>query len=434
MSEETTVRLSGTAIQFSRSVATPRVLFGRIATVLATNGVYLAGGFLTNVLIANALAPAEFGYFSVAMAVMVIAQEMCGTGFDMAMVRLVARAAAENNGRARLLLRLSFRIKLLLNAAMALLLLLLSGWLARSVFAEPRLTFALRWAAVGVMGNALFQHVLARYQALERFRAFAVAKSIQGLVKVAMLFFLAAFGALNLNAALAASVLTLLIGFAIAIPGAQAAAGKGEQADAPGLWRHVLWFGRWMIAAHMLFSLYARLDVVLLSRLRDEAEVGYYTVAWNLGFMIDVCTYSMMTALMPHVSRMGSGDELCEYVRGTLRACALMAVLLLPTVMFARPLISVLFPAYGPAVGVFRILFCGCLLTLMTHPLYLIVYARDRMPLIALSNLVLVLVAAVACWLLIPRLGVIGAAYGTVLARAVNAGLITCVVYRELHT
>ena len=143
----------------------------------------------------------------------------------------------------------------------------------------------------------------------------------------------------------------------------------------------VLWMGRWMIVTHLLFSLYGRLDVLFLGWLRNGAEVGYYTVAWNLGFLIDLCTYSFITALLPQASRMRDRRDYFDYGRKTLGACALMALAVTPMLLFAEPFIRLLFPAYVPAVEIFRVLFWGSLITLLTHPLYLIVYQRDRVEL-----------------------------------------------------
>ena len=122
-----------------------------------------------------------------------------------------------------------------------------------------------------------------------------------------------------------------------------------------------------------------------------------------------------------------------EYRRQTLKVCAAMAVALMPMLLFAEPFIRLMFPAYLPAIEVFRVLFWGCLITLLTHPLYLIVYQRDRVELVALSNLVLALVAATCCLLLVPQFGAIGAAWAMVIARAVNGGLVLILVAREFR-
>jgi O-antigen/teichoic acid export membrane protein len=410
---------------------TPAVLVSRIGAVLVSNGAYVAGAFVGNVLTANALTPAEFGSFSVATAVMVMVQELCGTGFDLAMVRLAARHAG--TARAHQILNVSLRIKLVIAGAASALLFVGAGWVAGIGFGDPRLTMPLQWAAVGVLGTSLFHHALARFQAREEFRQFAALRSGNSVLKVVLLGIFAAAGMLTLQTALGVSVLVLFVGFAVAFSSTPAGNVRDEPSAAEGLWREVLWFGRWMIAAHLLFSLYARLDIVMLGRFGDESAVGYYTVAWNLAFLIDLCTYSVITAMMPHAARITTRAGMWAYGRQTLRACGLMVLLLMPVSLLAGPAIRLLFSDYGPAARVFPVLFVGSLLTLVTHPLYLIVYARDHVELVALSNLILAAVAGVGYWLLIPSMGTMGAAIASVGARAVNGAVVLFLVYRELR-
>ena len=408
-------------------------MLARVGTVLAGNGLYMAGGFLANVLTANALMPLHFGYFSFALAVMSVAAEVCGTGFDLAMVRMANRDAHRGAARVRQVLRASLHLKLVVAAFVAAAVFASSGWISAQMAADASLVGPMRWAAVGIIGTSLFQHLLARYQSAERFRAYAFTKSANTLIKLALLAALWVAGALSLDSALAVSMLVLFVSAGLGLAFSGRSEG-GAQAGGEGrLWKEVLWVGRWMIVTHLLFSLYGRLDVLFLGWMRNGAEVGYYTVAWNLGFLIDLCTYSFITALLPQASRMTDRRDYYDYGRKTLGACALMALALTPMLFFAEPFVRLLFPAYMPAVEIFRVLFWGSLVTLLTHPLYLIVYQRDRVELVALCNLVLAASAAVGCWLLVPSRGPLGAAYAMVIARAVNGMLVLWLVARELR-
>ena len=178
-------------------------VLSRVGMVLAGNGLYMAGGFLANVLTANALMPLHFGYFSLALAVMSVASEVCGTGFDLAMVRMANRDAPRGAARVRQVLRASLHLKLVFSAAVAAALFAVSAWISDRMLGNASLAAPMRWAAVGIVGTSLFQHLLARYQSAERFRAYAVSKSANTLAKVAMLAALWAAGGLSLDSALA---------------------------------------------------------------------------------------------------------------------------------------------------------------------------------------------------------------------------------------
>lgn len=401
--------------------------------VMAGNGAFIALGFACNLVIANGLGPAAYGKLAIAMAVMLVLQELAGSGLDLAMVRLAAQHTASDPGRAREIFRAGLRVKLAVSLAVIAALWLGAEPLARDVFLDASLAGPLRWASVGVLGGALHGWVLARFQADERFRRYALFRGFANTLKLALLGCLWAFGALALDAVLAVSVGVFFVAWAIGVAFLPRT-GRVAAPLAPGAAGDVLRFGRWVVASHLLFALYSRVDLLMIGRLMTPEDAAFYSVAWNFSFPIDLCTYAVILALLPRVARLRTRAEYLAETRRIFALCVGIAVALLPLFFLAGPSIRLLFPSYAPSAEIFQVLFLGPLATVLVHPLYLILYARNRVSLLTAADLVMVIVCTAGCWLWIPQHGTLGAAWATVAARFVNCMLVLGLVVLELRS
>jgi O-antigen/teichoic acid export membrane protein len=224
------------------------------------------------------------------------------------------------------------------------------------------------------------------------------------------------------------------VAYGVGLPFLPRASRVAPARDAAGAGGEVFRFGRWIVASHLLFALYSRVDLLMIGRILKPEDAAFYSVAWNFSFPIDLCTYSVILALLPRVARLRTRAEYLGEVRRIFALCAGIAVLLLPLFFLAGPSIRLLFPGYAPAAEIFQVLFLGPLVTVLVHPLYLILYARNRVALLTAVDLLLVLACAGLCLLWIPQHGTLGAAWATVVARLVNCVLVLFLVVLELRS
>ncbi len=408
--------------------------FVNLAHVLAGSGAYLALGFLSHLIVANALSPDAFGSLAIALAVMTILQEICGTGVDEALVKYAAPLVVSDEARADIVFKAALRIKFLVNLGLATALWLSAGTLSQLLGQSGVLTLPLRWAAAGALGSSLFGISLAVLQARQRFLQYALLRPLANLLKVALLVVLWQSHSLTLVTAAAAAAVVFFLALA-AVPGLTsvkfltAAPVAGFR---PG--QALLVFSSWLVLAKILFAVYSRIDVLLIDYFGSSSDVATYSVASNLLFLIDLTTFSVIVSLLPEASRIHDRASLRHYVRSAMRQCAALAVLFLPIFVAIGPIVTLLYAGkYPGAPGLFRIVFWGSFATLLVHPLYLVLYARNKPGLVALVNLVQAVACAIGCWVLIPRFGVTGAAVGSLTARLCGCALILVTVGREMR-
>lgn len=407
-----------------------------VAKVILGNGSYVALGFLANVVSANGLSPAQFGLVSIALATLNVLQEVCGNGLDLGMVRLAAPHLEKNPGSAAAYYRAALQIKLLVNGSVALLLYCLAPGIAVLIFQNPDMAPMLRWVSVGLMGACLYNYMLARVQAEERFSLYAVLRASNNVGKLLVLGGIWLLDLFTPDSVLGAWMGAFFIGYVLSL--ALGATRHSVKADGPFIgthyWAGIINFSKWVIASSFLFSLYSRIDMLILSRFVDAAAIGQYAAAWNITFIIDLMTYSVIIALLPQAVKIRHHADFPAYLKKTFAICLILAAGLSPLYFLSDWFFTVFFPAYTESAELFRILFVGAIITLLFHPLYLILYARNRVNRLALINLFLVIFCAILGMLVIPTFAAEGAAWVTVTGRVFSSALICYFVHLELQT
>jgi len=408
--------------------------FLAVAKVILGNGSYVGLGFLANVFSANGLTPAQFGLVSIALAALSVLQEICGNGLDLSMVRLAAPYVDKDPNKAATFYRAALQLKLFVNGSIALLLYLLAPWLADTFFNTPELAPLLRWVSFGLMGACMFNYILSRVQAEERFTLYAILRGSNNIGKLIVLCLIWWFGVFTPNSVMGAWMGAFFIGYGLALMmGAKRNAVKPEgPLIQPQYWKEIFHFSKWVIASSFLFSMYSRVDMLILSRFVDSAAIGQYAAAWNITFIIDLMTYSVIIALLPQAVKIQRHEDFPAYLKKTFAICVTIAILLMPIYLLSDWFFSVFFPAYTQSADLFGVLFMGAIITLIFHPLYLILYARNRVNRLTLINLLLLLFCTATGLAVIPTYGAPGAAWVTVIGRVFASLLICYFVHREL--
>lgn len=408
---------------------------GGVIKVIAGNGSYVALGFLANLISANGLSPAGFGMVSLALAMLNVLQEICGSGIDMAMVRLAAPHIKSCPEKAHQYYKAALQLKLLVNGLVALLLWLNAFWFATMLYSNAQMLPFIHWVAIGLLGAAIYNYMLARFQTEERFSLYASLRVINNVFKLIILGILWGMSMFTPQNVMAAWMSTFLLSFGIALLFTSPSKVKTGQLIRiePRYWQDLFDFGKWVVASSFLFTLYSRTDLLILGRYASTEVLGQYAAAWNITFVIDLLTYSIIIALLPRAVRIINYDKFIKYIKSTLLICLSLAILLLPLFFLSDWLFALFFPKYMDSAEIFRILFVGAIITLLFHPVYLILYARNKVSRLTLVNFSLVIFCTLFGFIFIPEYGAVGAAWVIVGGRVFASTLICYFVYLELR-
>ena len=178
-----------------------------------------------------------------------------------------------------------------------------------------------------------------------------------------------------------------------------------------------------LVTSGLLGALIRTTDIVLIAMLLGEAQVGIFSAAYRVCYLILAIAVSLHSAYQPRVARVSLTD-LSEIRQTTFQAFEAAASLAIPFVVggwiLATPILTHLFgPAFAGGRDAFRLLLLAMGMFFL-HGIYfhiLVAFDRTRPELVirgsaAGLNLMLNL-------FLIPRFGIEGAAVATVLAELV---------------
>jgi O-antigen/teichoic acid export membrane protein len=191
--------------------------------------------------------------------------------------------------------------------------------------------------------------------------------------------------------------------------------------------------GLFMIA----LNAYTLIDTVILGVMRSDAEVGWYAASYRI---YDGLTYppSIIAALLtPRLSYLFVNDRPAHrrmMMLGLAGSMTLGVVLGGIAILVAGPLVTLLFGSgYAPAAVSFRVLAGGAFLVFGTWILHAAAISTNLDRRLLLTTVVGLLSNVVLNIALIPRWGIEGAAWATVVAEGITVVLLFVQLQRRLR-
>jgi O-antigen/teichoic acid export membrane protein len=407
-------QLSTTIARLRAALGRPelRRAAGNTGWLLADRLLRLVGGVLVGLWVARHLGPAGFGALNFALALSVIVTSLATLGLDSILVReLVRGPAAEPRllGSA-LLLRLAggLAAQLLIVALAALL--------------RPGDTLTLALTAIVGLGGVLqaFLVIDLWFQARVQSRAAVLARATAFLAAVLLRVALI-LSAAPLPAFAWAYVAEWLLGALLLLTAYRRHGGR------PLAWRpsrtllRALLADSWpLIFAGLLVNLYLRIDQVMIGQLLGNAELGVYSAAVRLAEVLPLLPGAIIASTLPAIVAAREAAPLA-YADRLQRLYALVAAIgyaaAIGATLAAAPLVTLLLgPGYEAATPQIIVLaWAGVFVGLgMARSSFLTAENLTRLHLMTV---------AIGCaanvllnWLLIPRIGGLGAAVASLVA------------------
>jgi O-antigen/teichoic acid export membrane protein len=366
------------------------------------------------------LGPARFGAFTLALSIGGLVLLPSDLGIARSTARYVAEATTDR-GRIAAVLSDALRLKLLASGLVSVALAALAGPIA-SAYGVPEIALPLRILALSIVFESFLLLFDAVFQALGRIatylRVILVESASEALLSI---------GIVLLGGGVAGAVAGRAAGYLFA-------AGYGLvllvrtirparltlRRRRGGHTRRIMRYGSALLVIDGAFTLFSRLDAILIGSIISVPAVGIFEAPMRLMRFIGFFGQSISSGVAPRMARVGGAEpDRKSLQRGLRIVVALQGVFLAPLVVWARPFTElVLGSGYGESAAVLRALAPYAFLVGISPMVALSVNylgeARRRVP-IAIAALLLNVVVDVA---LLGRIGVVAAAIGTDLAYA----------------
>ncbi|MEZ4599308.1 MAG: polysaccharide biosynthesis C-terminal domain-containing protein [Syntrophotaleaceae bacterium] len=174
----------------------------------------------------------------------------------------------------------------------------------------------------------------------------------------------------------------------------------------------------------------AQMGTMIMAFFSNQAEIGMFSVAMRLMAQVLVIPDSLNKVLSPRIA--GDPDGRRDLVAECFRLAGISCgILLLVIAILAHPIVTILFsPAFLPAVPLIQVLAVGMTLrcgSKMLEPYFL---GTNRPGYASLSVALGAVVNILLLYLLLPRIGMMGAAIG-VLGSHLASLLILCLAFKK---
>lgn len=373
-------------------------------------------GAIFYILVARYLGPAQFGLFSIATLVLNLISDIGDLGTNTGLVRFVSAHRANDPERAKRFLKLGFEVKLVAAFIVGTFGILLSSWIAIFIFKKPELTPLLRIAFIGISGSLLFSFILSTLQSYERFWSWSLVQVASNMGRVALIIIFYRFFGISAIASMGIYAAIPMLGFAggLFVTSTRFLKVKGETSEI----KEFFHYNKWVALFTLIAAFSSRLDSFLTARYLTIFEIGIYAAATRVTQIVPQLVAAISTVIAPKMASIGTRGEFITYMKKTqlfVSAIAFLGILSIPVVTYLIPIIFG--DSYKASIPIFIVLLFAMLVLLISIPIHTAVTYYFSYPKlfvwISIGNLIIV---SSVGYFLIPRFGVMAAAYSVLLA------------------
>lgn len=363
----------------------------------------------------RALGPADYGVYALAFAIGGVLLLPSDLGISPATSRFVAERRGDSVAIAGVFLD-AFRLKLAVSLTLSLALALAAEPISQ-LYDEPELVWPVRAFAIVLLGLSIARLVAGVFIGMGRialnFRVSTTAGVLEALSAVVLV--LAGAGAAGaafgraIGWAIGASV-----GMVVMLRFLGRTARRASRSERRFTRRIVRYAGA-VALVDVTYSLLDQIDALLIGAYLSADAVGQFQAPMRLVTFLHLPGLAIASAVAPRLAREGARGPDVDAFRVALRLVILLqATLVAPLVVWASPIVSLLFgPEFEDSVAVLRGL-AGFVFLLGIAPLVSLTAnylgeARRRIPIAVAALVANALVTAV----LLPRIGISAAVLGT---------------------
>lgn len=385
----------------------------------------LAAGiaYLTRIVLARTLTPAEYGLFSAVLTFTIFFLFFRDLGMGDALVRFIPQFQVEKKfDKIKTALVGTFAVQLLTSLILAVLFILFADVLASDYFKDAQAKPLVLIFVGYIMTSIFFTNLKSIFQGFQRMTIYPVVELAKNstVLLLTLLFFSLGLG---VRAPAWAYALASLILFVIFVPVALRTFSfyRYRITNVLAQTKELFFFGLPMIFTDIGGKLIGYTDTLMLTYYASLSEVGIYNVVLPTALMVVFLGKSTGSVVYPLVSELWAKKDLRRLTAGLVLWYKYAFVLLIPVIgilfLFSGVFLSLFFgPAYATGALALQILLVGTVFYLVaslnSHTLTAIGQAKRVTVIIFIAALLNVLLNA----FLIPRYSIAGAAVATLVS------------------
>ncbi len=368
---------------------------------------------------------AAYGAYSLCVAIILMADGIFGTAFDMGVLRLAPLYRTDNPSRSYSIERAALRLKAALILGVGLALSLLARPLANVLFGNPEQKHLIYISSAAAGGLLLLRSAQVHAQVDRRFHLYGLMDLLHSALKfggiaVLLVFFAASPARVLLFFAAAPACVALV--FLGAFARRLIFGGDTER----GATAELVKFIRWFLGTFFLTTLVSKLDLLMLPVVtRDLHEVGIFAGALVLTMIPELLGVYLSVVFSPRIMPYCREGRFADFFRRFQVGFTGFALMLLAVAFFSLGFLRehLLPGSFAPSATVFLILLPGALAAMVSFPLTIQFLMFVRPAFLVAMESILLLPVGVAYYYAIRDHGAVGAAWVTTASRVLKAVL-----------
>ena len=390
-------------------------------------------GLASNVIVARALGPEKLGVLMLVITSASILTVVMGFGLDQTAVKYVADSRKMGTWPIQQVLGAALRLRLFFIAVGGITALLLCRHIAATIYRMPDMGDTLMLGVLVAGANSIFLLYQSFLRGFEKFAKMVVSNTagrILRFVFIVSIFFISNLSVHNVLWAniIAALIIVAVDMYVLRIAGISISTGTNRTK----LTRDMMGYSSWLYLSAILFVMSDSLNILMLGNLMSAASVGFYSVANNIIRPFEYFPETINQVVLPKLSGIRDYAHFMMTSKKIIFAGLIMCVSLLPIVVFAKPLINLLFGSrYEGSAIILQFLALSMGFSIVLNPLMLLSHRLQMPYLIALSTLISVVLGVVMNFLLIPKFGEVGCAITLFIVIVISRSLIIPVIFMK---
>ncbi len=177
-----------------------------------------------------------------------------------------------------------------------------------------------------------------------------------------------------------------------------------------------------------------RLDVYFVQYLSGSKALGLYGIATTLTNFLLELVQPLNQVVLPYLTIMESGQVRSIYPVYLRIFSAMIAVPVLVLILLAEPIVSLIYgPQFSEAAGALRVISIAIVFAYVRNYFSSYNNAKDRVRFNLIANMTALVVIVVLDMALIPKYGILGAAYATLAAYSISSIMVGLSVKRHME-
>lgn len=390
-----------------------------LLNVLSGNIIAQGTGYLSIVMISRNLGPEQYGIFSLLVAIFTLSVQLSDLGLSTPYVKYASQLNCSHKIRGLFFSVMAVRILISLLTAASIY--YLSEELSLFLFETYTYSREIRIIAFSLAFQAIFKQLITQYQAMQKFKGYALLSIYNQLLKLAAVIL---FVYLFSNHAII-TLLTVAFSFSVIPVLFLQSLTKFNPRKSFSLRiapvKRIFKMGIWIFLSSVAVLLMMQLDMFMLQKLSTPEEVGYYSAANQLAMVFPILSMSIMTTILPKLGSYIKKHSIRHYVVTVLKKSPIVFLLMILLVALSPLMINFIYGAsFESSISVFRILIISFLIGVIVNPIALVLYELNKAYILTCMNWLQLGLNYSANLYFIPSYQAEGAALATSLVRVLG--------------